>query len=172
MNNNALNSDQEIKINLGETYFVIDPLYVSDIKVKLSNSDCPNLDADIRKVFPYTKIPFSKYYAREAVVRINQVKKLDYSEKFGGNPSVFCIDSGSFILINESIFWEFIKDFDYDDLYNGSEIIDFSYWKDLSLKYGEGNIGLIIAPGINSGFEFDGDGTYTIDEGFYKSLNQ
>jgi hypothetical protein len=149
------NNNIELKAN--ENYIVIDPLYINDINDcgdKISNFE------EIRKTcFPYTDTPFTSYKSNSTLFITDRIKKVKDNDL-----NAFSVDSGSIIFVKEDIFFDFIIYFDYNKLFDSTvELVNINYWKFISNKYDLGDVGLIVSVGINNFNEFDGSGTYKLD---------
>ncbi len=158
---------EDVLLQRGKSYFIIDALYLNDIKNGLTGIDIANLENDIReKIFPYTETPF-------AIIALNKIGdglqaiEIDKIKKTGDedvDPRCFSTDTGLIIVLEKSIFLEFLTHFDYDKLVEGlSKPINISYWTELEQQFAKNNCGLILSPGIKSGFDFDGSGLYKIE---------
>jgi hypothetical protein len=156
--------NEPIELKIGVTYIVIDGLYINDIKEELENLEVDQLINDIReKVFQYTKTPFAEYTAHDKVFEVSQLKKTDYQEVQTADKSIFSTDTGLVVFLNEKRLLPFVKKFDYETLVDSlDEVINISYWESITADYDEDDIALVLSPGIDSGVEFEGSGTYKI----------
>jgi hypothetical protein len=154
---------ESIQLNKNISYLVIDTLYVDDVKGKADMLDIDNLLDSIKKdVFPYTTIPFAIYTPAEDVFTVDRIKRGNKTD-CPDNSLHFCTDSGLIMFIREDLLLDFVKkDYTYGDLVESAADINFEYWGKLTAGYGVKDIALILAPGINSGFEFEGSGGYMI----------
>ena len=163
MKNLSFNKENLI-LNKGSRYIIIDALYIMDIKKKIKDIQENDWKSYLKvSVFPDTNNPFGEYTSDKTTFETSRIKKVNQYENIASNSLVFCTDSGILIFILESLFWGFAFKFDYDKLVEttiGS--INESYLNEITQGYGDLDIGLVLAPGINSGFEFEGSGTYTI----------
>ena len=158
---------EDILLRSGKSYFIIDALYLNDVKNGLTDVDTYDLENDIRRrIFPYTETPFA-IIALDKIGDGLQAIEIDKIKKAGDedvNPRCFSTDTGLIIILEKSIFLEFLTHFDYDKLVEGlSEPINLSYWTELEQQFAAYNCGLILSPGIKSGFDFDGSGLYKIE---------
>ena len=160
MKNISINNEP-LELSIGKSYYIIDALYLNDIKKELLNTN--NLPEDIREqVFPYTDTPFAQYKTNKNTFFVSQIKKVDYSEVILGDVSFFSTDTGLIIFIFEDILIEFIKDYNYEDLVDSEdELLNEKYWEKLVSKFNATDIGLILSE-MNSGNDFDGSGTYRV----------
>lgn len=160
MKNISINNET-LELSLGKSYYIIDALYLNDIKKELLNN---NLKVDdIRdQIFPYTDTPFAQYTALKKIFSLNQIKKVDYDEVILGDFSFFSTDTGLIVFINEKILIDFIKSYDYENLVDSEdEFINENYWKELASKFDLTDLGLILAS-IDLENDFEGSGTYKI----------
>ncbi|KFF12584.1 hypothetical protein [Flavobacterium hydatis] len=162
---NISTKNEPLELDINKSYYIIDALYLNDIKDEFLNKNSLPKDNDIRNnVFPYTDTPFAKYKANKKTFFVSQIKKVDYDEVVLGDTSFFSTDTGLIILLLENILIEFIKNYNYEDLVDSKdELINENYWKGLTLKFNPTDIGLILSD-MNSENDFDGSGTYRIVE--------
>ncbi|KFF11147.1 hypothetical protein [Flavobacterium hydatis] len=162
MKNISINNEP-LELNIDKSYYIIDALYLSDIKKELSSTNGLPKDEAIRNsVFPYTDTPFAKYKSDKSSFFVTQIKKMDYDEVIEGDASFFSTDTGLIALILEDILMELIKDYNYEDLVDSKdELINEKYWEKLVSKFNSTDIGLVLA-NMNSENDFDGSGTYRI----------
>jgi hypothetical protein len=151
-----------VKLKNNAMYYLIDALYINNIRERMSLLTEENIDSQIRgKIFPYTDTPFAKYYSKSEKFEISAIKDITRSNI--ADDSCFSLDTGFLMFINESCFLQFVKTFTYDDLVDSlSDIIDFSYWDNMTKNYDYDDIALIISEGENSKYEFKGGGSYKI----------
>lgn len=144
-------------------YFIVDALYLNEIKNKLAEIDVANLSNEIReKVFPYTDTPFAEYKANENIFNIEKIRKVDYREVVIRDKS-FSTDTGLIAFIERKLLIDFIVLYKYDELVDSiNEVINTHYFKKITANFLLTDIGFILSPGINSGVDFDGSGTYQI----------
>jgi hypothetical protein len=143
-------------------YYLIDALYVMDIKEKVINPSIDDLEDELRKVFPYTRTPFGKYLAETIDFSISRIKKVGYDEP-QINATQFSCDTGLLLIIAANLLVEFSAKFDYYELVDSThDIINKSFWKDLTQNYNFSDVALVLAPGAYSGFDFEGSGQYAI----------
>lgn len=163
MTNNLSLNKESLQLNIGKTYILIDALYLNEIKVEKSRINSNNFLQEIRdEIFPYTDTPFAEYKANESIFEIRMIMKVDYKDVVLGNKSFFSTDTGLIALIDEKLLLDFLDFYDYDELVDSlDKPINVEYWKKLHAQYGQ-DIGLLLSPGINSGFDFDGSGTYKV----------
>ncbi len=160
MKNICINNEP-LEVNIGKQYYVIDALYLTDIKREFLKANI--LPKDIRnEVFPYTDSPFALYKPNDNTFYINQIIKVDYDEVVLEDFSFFSMDTGLIVFILEDILVEFLKAFNYEDLVDSkNELINEKYWKQLVSKFKLEDIGLVLADS-DLGIDFDGSGTYKI----------
>ncbi|MCD0476655.1 hypothetical protein LPB87_19860 [Flavobacterium sp. EDS] len=160
MKNISINNEP-LELSIGKSYYIIDALYLNDIKKELLSTN--SLPEDIReKIFPYTDTPFAQYKSNKNTFFVNQIEKVDYDEVVEGDTSFFSTDTGLIVFVLEDILIEFLKDYNYEDLVDSeNELINEDYWNELVSKFNSTDIGLILSD-MNSGNDFDGSGTYKI----------
>ena len=160
---------EDILLEGGKSYFVIDALYLNDIKEKLPILDKFNVEQDIRKKafpFPNTETPLASL---SIPAGSSEIFRLGLSKiKTGKNdkdPSTsFSSDTGLIVFIEKSRLLDFSRDFDYNQLVEAVVgPINISYWTEIENKFGFLNCALILSPGMNKGFDFDGSGLYRIE---------
>lgn len=156
---NVSTNNESLELIADKQYYIIDALYVTDIKNAFLKADI--LPKDIRnEVFPYTDTPFALYKPNESTFYINQIIKVDYDEVILDDFSFFSTDTGLIVFIAEDILVEFLKDFNYEDLVDSeNELINEKYWKQIVSKFKLADTALVLADSEN---DFDGSGTYKI----------
>ncbi|UGU18132.1 hypothetical protein LS482_09655 [Sinomicrobium kalidii] len=162
--NNISTKGENISLKINEIYFVIDALYLDEIKEKIDKLQIDNLEQDIKEiVFPYTDTPFGKFITFENLFEIIRIKKASYDEYRDFNENYFSTDTGLLVIIRKSILIEFAREFNYDDLLDTNmDDINLTYWHEVTRSFEKQDIALILAPGIESDFEFKGSGFYKI----------
>jgi hypothetical protein len=164
MSNISLNGG-DIIIQSNTSFYVIDALYINDIRKNLNDLDRSNLIEDIRKqVFPYTRTPFleKEFKSNHDIIKF-QIKKIQKADRKDNCFECFSSDTGLIVFVAKFIFEHFINEFDYNEIIKTTnDSINIKYWESLEEKYGGLNCGLIFSPGINRGFDFDGSGLYKI----------
>lgn len=164
MNNVSLNG-QSINLLKGAEYIVIDALYINDIKEEKNRHD-DKLTIDELKpcAFPHTDIPYGEFTAKDEIFKVNQIKIFKFDIGKFLHKGVFTVDSGVIILINKKIFLDVVTKFDYFELVDSEiDLLNINFWERISLDYPLNYLAIIVAPGISSGFEFVGSGTYSVD---------
>ncbi len=157
---------EDIALDINKTYVVIDALYLDDIKHEIDSLNITNLLDEIReKVFPFTDIPFAMIMMKEAnLFPIQNIYQIDY-DSISDSDRRACLasDTGLLVFIDENLIYEFTKNFSYDDLVDSTvHPVDIDYWNDITSSFDQSKLGLVLAPGIDSGYEFEGSGTYKI----------
>lgn len=160
MKNISINNEP-LKLDIGQKYYIIDALYLSDIKDAVLETNV--LSTDIRtEVFPFTNTPFAQYKSSKNIFFVSQIIKIDYDDVTVDDFSFFSTDTGLIIFVLEDILMDFLQVFSYGDLVNSeNELVNQKYWEELTSKFNVTDIGLIMAS-INSETDFDGSGTYKI----------
>lgn len=145
-------------------YYVIDALYLNNIKTDFHTLVKNRIEQEIKeKIFPYTDAPFAKVLISNSTFRIDNIKKAKYEELSSEKKNYFVSDTGLILLIEESYLALLLENYNYDDLVDSpTEDINMIYWRKITSKIPEGDIGLILAPGVDSGYEFEGGGVYKI----------
>lgn len=161
MKNISTNSEP-LKLNIGKSYYVIDALYLNDIKEIFLEKSEDSLENSREEIFPYMDSPFAVYKAYEETFFTNQIIKINYEEYIYGNLSFFSTDTGLIIFISKDILKEFVKEFNFDTLVNpGEGIINERYWGNLTANFDTNDVGIILAS-MDFENDFDGSGTYRI----------
>ncbi len=140
------------------SYIVIDPLYIMDIKEYISVNGFLEIEENKDKVFPYpcTEYPYSILENKD-IFKIENVKKIIDINLIINKSFVFATDTGVILIIRQDLFLEFVKEFDYDSFVSDSiNVFDFEYWEYFSKKYKSG----FILSNYKSNFEFDGSGLF------------
>lgn len=154
-----------VELIANEYYYVIDSLYLTNISKAWSTLDADNIEEEIRiKVFPYMSSPFGKFLASKKfeISRFNKSEReVTPEERLSES---FSSDTGLVVFIRESRFKEIASDFDYDELTDAdsNDLVNKKYWESVTKRVSANEIALALAPGIGSGFEFDGGGFYEI----------
>lgn len=158
-----LNGDL-IKLEIGQSYIIIDALYLMDIKESINKIDPIRLIDSTREIiFPYTDIPFAEYKSNLSFFNLNDLKKVDYEEVDKSNASFLCTDTGLLIFVNEKILLKFIKLFDYNELVNSLiDVINIEYWDKLTNQYKETDLGIMMSQSNNKNEILNGGGTYKV----------
>jgi hypothetical protein len=161
MYNISLDSEP-IKLKSNTVYYLIDGLYIDNINEGLPLLDSNDIDTEIRrKLFPYTDDPFAKFRSLSNEFSLSQIKDADQTEPVDN--TFFGSDTGLILIINELVFFQFIKQFNYGDLVDSDkDIIDYKYWENITMGYEFEDVGLIISAGEKSPFDFKGSGGYKV----------
>lgn len=156
---------EPIELAVSIKYIVIDALYINEIKLEIANLTNDNILNEIRStVFPYTDTPFVEYIPMENVFTVDKIKKVNYDQIDSDNNSMFSVDSGVIVFINEKIFINFTSKFDYEELVDSpTELLNVAYWRSIVNDFNLSDTAVIVSPGVNSSIEFDGSGTYKIE---------
>jgi hypothetical protein len=165
MKNNISIKQEPISLGLNKLYFVIDALYLNDIKAEIKNLDVTDLINEIKKkVFPYTDTPFALYKTLKNEFKINNIKKVENEDLIKDKTLLFSSDTGLIIFIEVSVLNKFIELYDYDLLVNSDiEALNIDYWHKIVLGYDYESLALILSTGVNSGIEFEGSGLYQLE---------
>ena len=169
MRNISLNGE-DLTLGIGKGYIVIDVLYLEDLNGAII-TDYENLlnNPDVEKVFPYighlnAYLKFDNDKDEYMNIHITSIKKSTFENNLFARSKSFPTDTGLIMCIHEKVFEDILKIFSYDKLLDSlTEIINLEYWDELVNSYPRFDLGLISAPGIDSGFDFDGSGFYAFD---------
>jgi hypothetical protein len=163
MTNLSLNGE-DIILNRGK-FIVIDALYLNDIKAKIDSLSTMDLGELRKTIFPYTDVPFAEIKIETTQrLKISQIQKVAY-EKIADEDKSYCFssDTGLIVFLKETLLKDFLIGYDYYQLVDSeTEPVNRRYWLELTAKYEAGDTGLVLAPGIDSGYDFEGSGTYKI----------
>lgn len=163
MNNISLNKEP-INLCIGRHYIVMDAMYLNEVKEYLEVLTDNNLLERLKKIFPYNKIPFARILPSKGILHIEDIKEVDYDHIIDYE-HCFATDSALILLICQDKVISFLSQYNYYDLIdkiyesNNNEV-----WKNLQLNFLPGEIALVGAPGVNSGCDFIGSGTYMFTE--------
>lgn len=159
---------EPVLLNKEKYYYVIDALYLMDIKESLQvinekravNNE--NLNILVKKVFPYCRIPFALYKPHKTAFSLEQIKKISNNIEVVQD-SYFATDTGLLVAIATDLLVDFSQRFDYYELINSENgLLNLVFWEQMVSHYDYKDAALIIAPGFDSGFDFDGSGSYEI----------
>ena len=160
-------SGEDIFLLNGKSYFIIDALYLNDVKDELAGVDIDNLETYMKeKIFPYTETPFAVISLNNSGeerrrIEIKKIKKVEYDDI---DSRCFSTDTGLVVMIERSIFFNLLRHFDYNKLVGGlNEPINRLYWSELEGEHDAYTCGLVLSPGVNSGFDFVGSGLYKLE---------
>lgn len=161
---NVSTKGEDIKLISDKCYYVIDSLYLNSIKAEIANLNRPLLDKEIEeKVFPYAEAPFAKITTGSSF-HVQNIKKIKYTDISPNDKNYFSSDTGLILFVAEEILLELLECYDYNNLVETiTEDINFNYWDSIASKFSLNTLGLILAPGVDSGYEFEGSGIYKIE---------
>jgi hypothetical protein len=160
---NILNENVDIKLDKGK-YIVLDGLYVNLIKEFMNTSLHPlSINRIKDEVFPYSDIPFGIYEFKSNVeIGLKDIKRTRFENITNASDHYISIDSGIMVFISFDIFFKFIELFDYNELVK-KEPINEGFWNIITESINSNKVGLVLSPGINFNFEFEGSGIYYLD---------
>ena len=163
MENISLNGEP-LKVDSGCIYVIIDALYLNDIKAALPDTkDSQSLSELRRSVFQHTETPFSERKFDFDILSIDRIKKVLNHDLHKSKHIYFSSDTGLVVVIKKEILFLFIKDYNYEQLVDDAvQPVSIDYWRSVVKALKATDVGLILAPGVESGYEFDGSGTYEI----------
>ena len=162
MKNYSLHGE-DLMLEPSKVYYIFDALFLDKVKSKYELINSTNMDEIVDELFPYMEVPFTKIYLADALFKIKNVKKINHDQIKYDDQACFSSDTGLILLIEETEIKYLLKQFDYNELISSStEDINIEYWKRITADH-ESRIALVLAPGIGSGFEFDGSGLFRVD---------
>lgn len=155
---------EPVKLKRHNTYYLIDAGYLQEIGRNIGEVSVDNMDDDIkRKIFPYTDFPYAKLYVENEAFAVDSIEATDEDNFDGPAQLCFATDAALVLLIAENIFFELSKTFDYYKLIESEDdLINYDYWSAFISLYELYDVALIQAPGVNSGYDFEGSGFYRI----------
>ncbi len=165
MKNVSINGEPVI-LSPGSKYIIIDALYASCVKEEFEKIDKEIIFDEIRnKVFPYTDTPFVVYEPVEGIFRLEKIMKIAYDQNEFNSNFIFSTDCGVLLFIKESIFIDFVNQFDFGELVDSSiELLNQEYLDAILKNRNQTDLAIIVAPGFDLGVEFDGSGSYVISD--------
>lgn len=169
MHNISLASDDVI-LNPGGSYYVIDTLYLNDIRENLPALPSDGLEAFIRQnIFPDAGYPFAlidtHQYTEEIVVRVGNISAVSDQFAEADIDACFVTDTGLIAFIRKEIFIDLVAIFDFYDLVDVDdhhEPVNVTYWNRIAGRYHPNDIALMLSPGVGSGYDFVGSGLYAV----------
>ncbi len=156
---------ENVKLNSGENYIIIDALYLDQIKNTIKDKLHEELLInEIKKLaFPFLDTPYAIINPVKGVFKVDFIKKVDYATIEEDYASCFSTDTGLILIFKEIIFRKIAEKYNYDKLTDSiSENINTPYWKELISGLNFLDIALIMSPGIYSKYDFSGSGTYKV----------
>jgi hypothetical protein len=169
---NISTNGNEITLLPNEPYYIIDALYLAKIGKQIHALDTNSLEKEIRgKIFPYLDTPFTKIKAPK-IFRISHIVSVDDGDGDEDDDmppelikDCFSTDTGLLVIVHEKCFFTIAHGFDYGQLVDSNiSPINIAYWNKITSGFSPQEIALVLAPGIDSGFDFEGSGTYRITE--------
>lgn len=157
---------QSISLSKGRVFYVIDALYLMEIKEKkeLLNKGINNFDNVVREQifkFPMTQTPFAVYEANDNTFMIERIKKVKSYRAI--DDSIFSTDTGLILFIRKDVMIDLLQNYDYYDLVDSNDsVINTTYWNSLTSNFEYDSIALISSPGIGFDIDFTGSGIYQI----------
>jgi hypothetical protein len=107
-------------------------------------------------------MPFAQYKPQNTEFSLKQIKKIPSNIEVVQD-TYFATDTGLLVVIAAELLIDFIQKFDYYELINSEhDLLNLLYWEQLVSAYEYKDAALILAPGFNSGFDFEGSGSYKI----------
>lgn len=161
---NVSSNGENIIFNPEKEYLFIDALYLQEIKNASNLDDNINLDAIRETVFPYTDTPFTITKLVTSNFDLQQIKTGDKNYLDKSPKSFFSTDTGMILVINTEILADFLPMFSYDELVGSDKEINIPYWQKMVADFKIEDVALILGPGINSGVDLTGSGTFFIQK--------
>ncbi|MEO6612533.1 MAG: hypothetical protein ABIT05_05555 [Chitinophagaceae bacterium] len=165
----------EIEIITGELFF-IDPLYLGKIATtpdRIKNTEKSRAKEYIKwlekEFFPFgggTLIGY-KLVPKDTGIYSFDLKSMKLfdedneeleSQSVQKNITSFGVDSGSFLIIDWVNFQKIFELVKFDDL-----LPDQQYFDNINQQLGNKGWGYVLSPGIDSGYVFEGDGSYLVE---------
>lgn len=161
--NNLSLKGENIELTGKSDYYIIDALYLNDVKENLDYINTRNLEQELKeKVFPFTVCPIGRISTSDHSISIS-IDKIKQISEAQVSSSSFTSDSGLILLIRTDVFFKFLAIYNFDTLTEGlNDPVNIFYWNNVITQFPEKSCALILAPGINSGFEFVGSGLYSL----------
>lgn len=168
MSNISCDNNDYILLDKDLLYFVIDSLYLMEIKNyknDLIHLEGQELISKItNEIFPYTDLPFVLFRTIDSNFSINRIVKVNYSDVIINNKNAFSVDTGLIIFLNFKILKEFIQKFDFDLLVNHPiDDFDIKYWNSIVADFKLEDVALVCSSIDNKTIVIDG-GTYRIKD--------
>jgi hypothetical protein len=162
---NQVNLSQSIVyLATGESYLVIDPLYIERIRNHLHLATAGRwLDLQ-ESAFPFGENCFAIYRPSNGSLSVEMIKDVDMD---GQCPAFSCFvcDSGAIALIRLDSLSSVVERFSYDNLFSGStEAVHWTYVEEVSNGLPPKSLVVLMSPGVGSVSDFIGSGCYTIAE--------
>ncbi len=168
MSNISINGES-LKLHSGKQYFLIDALYIDNIRQLIPGVDNSNLEHKIlAEALPYAGCPYAKFYSGSNFFDIKRIKKISHDDAIAGDRSFFVSDTGVFVLVQHEVMIEFAEVFSFGDLFdfrnssNGIDLFDKKYWDNIEAKFQFGEIGLIIPNEDINDDGYGGGGTFRV----------
>lgn len=157
---------ESIHLRKGNTYIIIDALYLNDIRLNLDKINLGDLRNVKESVSPYNKFPFGIINLKGYGLFEINVKDILSTDYDNGDESCFSSDTGLVLIFRVSDLVFFVSMIDYDSLAdNALSPEKFTFWDELRKIGGEETCALLLAQDVKSGYDFNGSGIYKIDIG-------
>ena len=172
MNTLSLYGDAVTFTVFNKKILIFDILYGGQMKIKKYLFQDPELSITKieSEIFEWSDgMLLGLYYVADQcnsiiTVEINQIKYL-YEEYDFDVEKIFGTDSGVICMIDYSKISMFLDIFNYDkfvDYLNISQEMVYNYLKEIEMEIGN-SFAIISTPGLGKGYEFDGSGSYIIE---------
>ncbi|WDF70451.1 hypothetical protein PQ465_08755 [Sphingobacterium oryzagri] len=164
-NISCINNDH-IRLDKDLEYFVIDALYLAEIKEHIDNLKNLGQHEMIEKIrndiFPYTDLPYALVNGLDREWNVERIEKINYSDDLVNDNNAFAVDTGLIIFLNVNILLEFAEKFDFDLLVDHPiNDVNIEYWKNITTPFKIEDVALVCSSQSENGLVFDG-GTYRI----------
>lgn len=157
MRKNCSINGESINLKLQENYVIMDALYADDLRLFLTDyENNPSYDFIRKECFPYTPNPFGVCEIKKNQLELKNIVKAEDI-----HCCVFDTDTSLILFINKRIFFEVVKEINYECLTDSfTETINFDEWNRLHELFPNNDIALICSPGLD--YVFGGSGSYSV----------
>jgi hypothetical protein len=164
--NHISEDGREISLLKNERFIVMDAMYLDEVRASGITIDYSNFIQEVKhKVFIYNKIPAAGMMSPDdGIMRIEWIRNVDYEEVKDSDESCFCTDTGLLLFIKEDLLQEFTLVFEREHLFDfriGS--LHYEYIQSLLDRFPMGSIGIVLEPGLDTGYDFTGSGCYRLE---------
>lgn len=161
-------SDNGSKLHLQPfgRYLVMDAMYFAACKAHIEIIVFADFLDEIRKkVFVYTDIPCSYcQLGDDGIFCIEWIKDASDDDVKLAKDQCFCSDCGMLIFVAADLVEEVLSRLDFDRLTESLVLgINFEYWNSFVATFADKSVALVFAPGMDSGFDFQGSGQYCLE---------
>ena len=155
---------EDVFLKKSRRYLVMDALYLDKYCREKKSLDFARIEEEAVKLFPFSNFPLASITMdgdelgpKNFLRKKSKSSDLDY----------FSTDTGLIVLINRSVFKEFVEEYSYDELVKASlnDDVNIAYWERIVAKFDRLDCALILSEGMDSKSEFTGSGTFFISQG-------